>query len=52
MQFKAGIMESSRFLAAVIRMFGLSSQKFRQDALLHKFKALQAVTGHQRKPTD
>ena len=25
-------------------------QKFRQDALLHKFNALQAVTGHQKKP--
>ena len=25
-------------------------QKFRQDALLHKFNAIQAVTGHQKKP--
>ena len=25
-------------------------QKIHQDALLHKFNALQAVTGHQKKP--
>ena len=25
------------------------SQKFRQDAILHKFNALQVVTGHQKK---